>query len=132
MQRWRSVLWARVGGDEVERGVRLLHLLAPGVDSPICQRLTTMTSSRSSEPSSCRARSFGAVILVFAGLCAEVWAGPAEEVLQIADPRVKALEEGNLDAYMAAFADNAVFHSADCRSAPLTPTGYAIGFDKSS
>jgi len=51
-------------------------------------------------------------ILVFTGICAEVWAGPAEEVLQIAGQRTKALEEGNIDAYMAAFADNAVFHSA--------------------
>lgn len=51
-------------------------------------------------------------ILVFAGMFGRVWAGPADEVLQIAGPRVKALEEGNLDAYMAAFADNAVFHSA--------------------
>ena len=51
-------------------------------------------------------------ILVFTGICAEVWAGPAEEVLQIAGPRLKALEEGNVDAYMAAFADNAMFHSA--------------------
>jgi uncharacterized protein (TIGR02246 family) len=51
-------------------------------------------------------------VLVFAGMCGRVWAGPTEEVLQIAGPRVKALEEGNLDAYMAAFADNAVFHSA--------------------
>jgi len=51
-------------------------------------------------------------ILVFTGICAEVCAGPAEEVLQIAGPRTKALEEGNIDAYMAAFADNAVFHSA--------------------
>jgi uncharacterized protein (TIGR02246 family) len=51
-------------------------------------------------------------VLVFAGMCVQVWAGPTDEVLQIAGPRVKALEEGNLDAYMAAFADNAVFHSA--------------------
>jgi len=50
-------------------------------------------------------------VLVFAGMYAQVWAGPAEEVLQIAGPRLKALEEGNLDAYMAAFADNAVFQS---------------------
>jgi len=51
-------------------------------------------------------------IVVFAGVCAQAWAGPTEEVLQIAGPRAKALEDGNLDAYMAAFADNAVFQSA--------------------
>lgn len=50
--------------------------------------------------------------LVFFGVSAPLWAGPGEEVLQIAGPRAKALEEGNLDAYMAAFADNAVFQSA--------------------
>jgi uncharacterized protein (TIGR02246 family) len=51
-------------------------------------------------------------ILVLTGFAAELWAGPAEEVAQIAGPRVQALEDGNLDAYVAAFADNAVFHSA--------------------
>jgi uncharacterized protein (TIGR02246 family) len=50
--------------------------------------------------------------LVFSGTCVQVWAGPTEEVLQIAGPRIKALEDGNVDAYVAAFADNAVFHSA--------------------
>ena len=46
------------------------------------------------------------------GFANVVWAGPAEEVAQIAAPRIQALQDGNLDAYMAAFADNAVFQSA--------------------
>ena len=39
-------------------------------------------------------------------------AGPAEEVAQIAGPRVQALEDGNIDAYVTAYADNAVFQSS--------------------
>ena len=47
-----------------------------------------------------------------AGLGCEGWAGPVEEVAQIAAPRIQQLQDGNLDAYMAAYADNAVFQSA--------------------
>ena len=50
--------------------------------------------------------------LVLVAISTPLWAGPAEEVLQIAGPRMRALEEGNLDAFTAAFADNAVFQSA--------------------
>jgi uncharacterized protein (TIGR02246 family) len=46
------------------------------------------------------------------GLSPVLWAGPVEEVAEIAKPRVRMLEEGNLDGYMAAFADSAVFQSA--------------------
>jgi uncharacterized protein (TIGR02246 family) len=51
-----------------------------------------------------------AVILV--GLAAEAWGGPIEEVSQIAGPRLQALQDGNLDAYTAAFADNAVVQTS--------------------
>jgi uncharacterized protein (TIGR02246 family) len=51
-------------------------------------------------------------ILLLVGSVVEVWAGPAEEVAQIAAPRVQALQDGNLDAYVAAYADNAVFQSS--------------------
>ena len=50
------------------------------------------------------------LILMSLGLPA--WASPAEEVAQIAGPRLKDLHEGDIDAYTAAFADNAVFQSA--------------------
>jgi uncharacterized protein (TIGR02246 family) len=50
--------------------------------------------------------------LIVLGFAAESWAGPIEEVTQIAGPRVRQLEEGNLDAYVAAYADNAVFQSS--------------------
>jgi uncharacterized protein (TIGR02246 family) len=46
------------------------------------------------------------------GLASEVLAGPVEEVAQIAGPRLQALQDGNIDAYVAAYADNAVFHSS--------------------
>ena len=46
------------------------------------------------------------------GLVSEVSAGPVEEVAQIAGPRLQALQDGNLDAYTAAFADDAVFQSS--------------------
>ncbi len=49
--------------------------------------------------------------LVIAGFSGLTSAGPAEEVAQISAPRGQALEEGNLDAWMAAFADNAVLQS---------------------
>src|SRR5688572_33118589 len=54
----------------------------------------------------------GLLALVVVGFSRTAAAGPAEEVAQIAAPRLQALQEGNLDAYMAAFADNAVFQSA--------------------
>lgn len=39
-------------------------------------------------------------------------AGPAEEVAQISAPRLKALYSGDVDAYVEAYADNAVFYSS--------------------
>ena len=50
--------------------------------------------------------------LTITGFVGEVSAGPAEEVAQIATPRLQAFQDGNLDALVAAFADNAVFQSA--------------------
>jgi uncharacterized protein (TIGR02246 family) len=50
--------------------------------------------------------------LILLGLATEVWSGPIEEVTQIAGPRLQALQDGNLDAYVAAFADNAVFQTS--------------------
>jgi uncharacterized protein (TIGR02246 family) len=55
-----------------------------------------------------------AVLVGFAVAClsASSWAGPAEEVAQIAVPRVQAFQDGNIDAFVAAYADDAVFHSS--------------------
>lgn len=50
--------------------------------------------------------------LTMVGLAAKAWAGPAEEVAQIAGPRGQAFEQGNAEAYSAAFADNAVLTSS--------------------
>lgn len=50
--------------------------------------------------------------LILAVLAAEILAGPVEEVTQIAGPRLKAFHEGDLDAFTAAFADNAVVNSS--------------------
>ncbi len=50
--------------------------------------------------------------LILVVLAAEIWAGPVEEVAQIAGPRLKAFQEGDVDAYTAAFADNAVVNSS--------------------
>ena len=49
-------------------------------------------------------------ILLTSGISA--WAGPVEDVAQISGPRLQALLDGNVDAYTAAYADNAVFHSS--------------------
>jgi uncharacterized protein (TIGR02246 family) len=45
-------------------------------------------------------------------LAVESWAGPVEEVAQVAAPRGKVFEEGTPEAYVAAFADNAVLTAA--------------------
>ena len=50
--------------------------------------------------------------LILVGLAVECWAGPVEEVAQIAGPRVKVFEEGTAEAYSAPFADNAVLTSS--------------------
>ena len=50
--------------------------------------------------------------LSFVGFAAQSWAGPVEEVAQIAAPRGKIFEEGSAEAYAAAFADNAVLTSS--------------------
>ena len=58
-------------------------------------------------------RSFATLsTVILLGFAAEVWAGPAEEVAQIAGPRLQAFQEGNLDAYAAAYADNAIIQSS--------------------
>ncbi len=49
-------------------------------------------------------------ILLTSGVSA--WAGPVEDIAQISGPRLQALLDGNVDAYTAAYADNAVFHSS--------------------
>lgn len=59
-----------------------------------------------------KARLAAMVTILLLGFAPEVWAGPAEDVLQIAGPRGQAFLSGNLEEWMAAFADNAVFHSA--------------------
>lgn len=53
---------------------------------------------------------FFAVLLL--GFAAASWAGPAEEVAQIAGPRLQALQQGDIEGYTAAFADNAVLQSS--------------------
>ena len=50
--------------------------------------------------------------LILVGLAVEAWAGPIEEVAQIAGPRNQIFEEGNTEALVAAFADNAVLTSS--------------------
>lgn len=53
-----------------------------------------------------------AVLVGFVVVCVSVpsWAGPAEEVAQIAVPRAQAFQDGDIDAFVAAYADDAVFH----------------------
>jgi uncharacterized protein (TIGR02246 family) len=43
---------------------------------------------------------------------AVTWAGPIEEVAEVAKPRQQAFAQGNVDAFTAAFADNAVLQSS--------------------
>jgi ketosteroid isomerase-like protein len=51
--------------------------------------------------------------LLFWGITAIAWAGPAEEIAQVDDQIIQAINECNLDGIMALHADDAV----------LTPTG---------
>jgi len=51
-------------------------------------------------------------VLILMSAAFEASAGPVEEVSQISAARAQALQDGNADAYAAAYADNAVFHSA--------------------
>lgn len=55
-----------------------------------------------------------AVLVSFAAiaLSAPTWAGPIEEVAEVAQPRQQAFAQGNVDAFAAAFADTAVLHSS--------------------
>lgn len=53
-----------------------------------------------------------AAFALMLGTATHGWAGPAEEVAQIAAPRLKALFTGDIDGYIDAFADNAVLHSS--------------------
>jgi uncharacterized protein (TIGR02246 family) len=50
--------------------------------------------------------------VILTGLASEIWAGPVEEVTQIAGPRLKAFQEGDVDAFTAAYADNAVVNAS--------------------
>jgi uncharacterized protein (TIGR02246 family) len=43
---------------------------------------------------------------------AATWAGPIEEVAEVAKPRQQAFTQGNIEAFTAAFADNAVLQSS--------------------
>lgn len=52
------------------------------------------------------------VLLMVFGMAPAAWAGPAEEIAEIGRERAKAYREGNLDALIAAYADNAVLISA--------------------
>jgi uncharacterized protein (TIGR02246 family) len=45
-------------------------------------------------------------------ISASVWAGPIEEVAEIAKPRQSAFAQGSAEGFTAAFADNAVLHSS--------------------
>lgn len=52
------------------------------------------------------------VVLVFLSAIADVaWAGPAEEIAAVAQRRARALAEGNLDVFIADFAEDAVLTS---------------------
>lgn len=51
-------------------------------------------------------------LLVVLGLAPVAFAGPAEEIAEIGKQRAQFFTDGNLDAWMVAYADNAVLTSA--------------------
>ena len=58
-----------------------------------------------------RVTSVFALLLILA-IATPAWAGPAEEVTDIINKRAQYFSEGNLDAWMATYADNANFLAA--------------------
>jgi len=48
-------------------------------------------------------------LVALLGVTPAAWAGAAEEVAVIGEQRAAAFEKGDIDTYIAAFADNAVF-----------------------
>src|SRR6516162_5450368 len=48
-------------------------------------------------------------LVALLGITPAAWAGPAEEVAAIGQQTVAAFERGDIDTYIVAFADNAVF-----------------------
>lgn len=49
-------------------------------------------------------------LLIVVGIAPSAWSGPAEdEIARIGDERSQLFNDGNLDAFTAAFADNAVY-----------------------
>ena len=52
------------------------------------------------------------VVLLLVGIAPATWAGSAEEIAEIVQQRTHAFSEGNLDAWMAGYADNAVVTSS--------------------
>ena len=47
------------------------------------------------------------LLLLVLGIAPAAWAGPEDEILQLIQQRTQAFNEGNLEAFMAGFADNA-------------------------
>ena len=47
------------------------------------------------------------LLLLVLGMAPAAWAGPEDEILQLFQQRTQAFNEGNLEAFTAAFADNA-------------------------
>ena len=52
------------------------------------------------------------LILVVGGIASIVWAGPEEELVHVQQQRLQAYLDGNLDAYMATWAENGVLTSS--------------------
>ena len=48
-----------------------------------------------------------AVLIVVSGVVSEVWAGAEEEIARVREQRVQAFQDGNLEAFIDSFADNA-------------------------
>ncbi len=51
-------------------------------------------------------------LLLLFGISRGAWAGAAEEIAELGRQRAQAFSEGDLDAWMAAYADDAVFTSS--------------------
>ncbi len=55
---------------------------------------------------------YSLVVLLLVGVAPAAWAGAAEEIAEIVQQRTHAFTEGNLDAWMAGYVDDAVVTSS--------------------
>ena len=76
------------------------------------QKQFSYGAKRSKEELTMKRLPFIVVLLLVFGIGQGAWAGPEEEVNQVRQQRLQAFNEGNLEVYMATWADNGALTTA--------------------